>query len=162
MNEDKYIRISIAEQSLRLFESEQELACYCVSTAKNGPGEQNGSECTPRGRHRIAAKIGAGEAINTVFVARQPTGEIYSPALALEHPGRDWILTRILWLAGCEPGRNEGGAVDTFSRYIYLHGTPDTVELGAPGSRGCVRMRNAEIVALFDAVAVGTTVEIVD
>ncbi len=134
---------------------------YTVSTAANGPGERRGSHCTPRGRHVVRAKIGAGAAPNSVFVGRRPTGEVWSPDLAAQHPGRDWILTRILWLSGCERGFNRLGEVDTMRRYIYIHGSPDTVPMGVPGSIGCVRMRNADIVELFDLVPAGTLVDIV-
>jgi lipoprotein-anchoring transpeptidase ErfK/SrfK len=125
---------------------------YAVSTAKNGVGEQNGSFCTPRGRHLVRAKIGAGQPLNTVFVRRRPTGEVWTPGLHAKHPGRDWMLTRILWLSGCEVGKNRLGNVDTMRRYIYIHGSPDTTEMGKPGSIGCVRMRNRDIVELFDRV----------
>jgi lipoprotein-anchoring transpeptidase ErfK/SrfK len=155
------IAISIAEQSLTLADAAgRVLRRFCVSTAANGPGERSGSFCTPRGRHVIRAKIGAGAAFNTVFVGRRPTGEIWSGALAEQFPQRDWILTRILWLCGREPGFNRFGDVDTMRRYIYLHGSPDTVAMGMPGSIGCVRMRNYEIVDLFDLVPAGTPVDI--
>jgi L,D-transpeptidase YbiS len=131
-----------------------------VSTSRNGTGQERGSYQTPLGRHQIRAKIGRGAAWNTVFVGRRPTGEIWSPDLAELHPKRDWILTRILWLSGLEPGKNRFGHVDTMRRYIYLHGSPDTVEMGEPGSIGCVRMRNSDIVTLFDLVPAGTTVDI--
>lgn len=133
---------------------------YLVSTASKGLGEQQGSNCTPRGRHIVRAKIGGGLPVNTVFRARRPTGEIYSEQLAAAHPGRDWILTRIMWLSGCEPGFNRLGEVDTMRRYIYIHGCPDSAEMGVPKSIGCVRMRNAELIELFDLVPVGTAVEI--
>jgi lipoprotein-anchoring transpeptidase ErfK/SrfK len=133
---------------------------YSISSAKNGVGERNGSFCTPRGRHIIRAKIGAGQPFNTVFVERRPTGEVYSPELARNSPGRDWILTRILWLSGCERGYNRMGKVDTMRRAIYIHGSPDTADMGKPGSRGCVRMHNRDIVELFELVPVGTAVEI--
>ena len=153
------IDIDLATQRLRLLLGDRVLRQFSVSTARNGAGEQEGSECTPRGLHHIAARIGAGMPENTVFVGRRPTGETWSPAFAATQPAtRDWILTRILWLAGNEPGFNQGGDLDTYSRYIYLHGTPDTVTLGVPGSRGCVRMRNADIIELFDSVAVGCPV----
>jgi lipoprotein-anchoring transpeptidase ErfK/SrfK len=156
------IRISIPRQTLQLFGDDgAELARYAVSTAKNGAGEVRGSYCTPRGRHIIRAKIGAGAPANTVFVRRRPTGEVWSPELAAQHPARDWILTRILWLSGCEVGCNRLGEVDTMRRYVYLHGSPDTVAMGQPGSIGCVRMRNAEIIELFDRVPVYTPVLIV-
>jgi lipoprotein-anchoring transpeptidase ErfK/SrfK len=133
-----------------------------VSTGAAGLGEQMGSYQTPRGRHRIRAKIGAGAPLGAVFVGRRWTGEIYSEQLAAAHPGRDWILTRILWLCGCEVGRNRLGTVDTQRRYIYIHGTPDSTELGVPGSKGCVRMRNADLLRLFDLTPAGTPVDMVE
>ena len=133
---------------------------YRISSAKNGVGELNGSFCTPRGRHIIRAKIGAGQPLNAVFIERRPTGEVYSPELAGRSPGRDWILTRILWLSGCEPGYNRLGKVDTLRRAIYIHGSPDTAEMGKPGSHGCIRMRNQDIVELFDLVPVRAQVRI--
>lgn len=155
------IRISIPEQTLTLFDpGGRAVREYVVSTSRKGPGEQWGSFCTPRGRHTIRAKIGAGAPVNTVFVGRRPTGEIYTSALGERFPDRDWILTRILWLSGCEPGFNRLGSVDTMRRYIYIHGSPDAFEMGRPGSIGCVRMRNGEIVELFDRVAHGTPVDI--
>jgi L,D-transpeptidase YbiS len=135
---------------------------YSVSTASNGAGELSGSHCTPRGRHVVRAKIGAGAASNTVFRGRRPTGEIWTPQLAEQFPDRDWMLTRILWLSGKEPGRNRLGNVDTMRRYIYLHGSPDTAPMGRPGSIGCVRMRNRDIIELFDLVPPYTPVDIVE
>jgi lipoprotein-anchoring transpeptidase ErfK/SrfK len=154
------IEIDIKNQELLLREGEKVLKTYSVSTAKKGAGEKNGSFCTPRGRHIVRAKIGAGQPANTVFVRRRPTGEIWSPELHAKYPGRDWMLTRILWLSGCEPGRNRLGDVDTMRRYIYLHGSPDSAEMGKPGSIGCVRMRNRDIIELFDLVPPYTPVEI--
>ncbi len=133
---------------------------YEVSTSKNGLGEKNGSFCTPRGRHLVRAKIGAGQPLNAVFVRRRPTGEIWSPTLHAAYPGRDWILTRILWLSGCERGRNRMGDVDTMRRYIYIHGSHELAEMGKPGSIGCVRMRGPDIIELFDLVPPYTPVEI--
>jgi lipoprotein-anchoring transpeptidase ErfK/SrfK len=156
-----HITISIPDQTLQLLDATHGLiGQYPVSTAANGVGEQRGSYCTPRGRHLIRAKIGAGATANTVFVRRRPTGEIWTPELAAEVPERDWILTRILWLSGCEPGFNRHGNVDTMRRFIYIHGTPDSIELGTPGSIGCVRMRNHDIIDLFDRVPPYTEVEI--
>ena len=155
------IRVSIPAQTLTLADDAGgPLRSYAVSTASNGAGERRGSHCTPRGRHVVRAKIGAGAPANTVFVGRRPTGELWSPELAEQHPGRDWILTRILWLSGCEPGFNRLGEVDTMRRYIYIHGSPDAVPMGVPGSIGCVRMRNADIIELFDLVPARTPVEI--
>lgn len=155
------IDINIGLQRLDLLDNNGKLLKrYSISSAKNGVGELNGSFCTPRGRHIIRARIGAGQPFNTVFVERRPTGEVYSPELARNCPGRDWILTRILWLSGCERGYNRMGHVDTMRRAIYIHGSPDTADMGKPGSRGCVRMHNRDIVELFDLVPVGTEVEI--
>ena len=154
------IRIDLAQQRLDLYEADALLRSYPVSTARNGPGEEYGSECTPRGAHVIDEKIGAGAPHGSVFVARAPTGEICDPATFRANPARDWILTRILWLAGLEPGRNLGANVDTRSRHIYIHGCPDPVDLGTPGSHGCIRMRNADVMDLFERVEVGTRVEI--
>ena len=158
----KTIDINIADQTLMLKSASKVLKRYRISTAKNGPGEKLGSECTPRGQHRIAEKIGAGCAVNTIFVERKPTGEIYTPALRQQFPNRDWIITRILWLDGCEPGHNQGGDVDTYERCIYIHGAPDDVPMGRPGSRGCIRMRNADLLELFDEAEVGMAVSILD
>lgn len=133
---------------------------YPVSTALKGPGELSGSHCTPRGLHRIAEKIGAGAPLYSVFKSRQPTGEIWTPELDARYPDRDWILTRILWLAGQEPGRNQGGQVDTHDRYIYIHGTSEEHRLGTPVSHGCIRMSNSDVLDLFDRVAIGTAVRI--
>lgn len=133
---------------------------YSVSTAKNGPGEKNGSFCTPRGRHIVRAKIGAGQSLGAVFVRRRPTGEVWTPQLHEKYPGRDWMLTRILWLSGCEPGFNRLGDVDTMRRYIYIHGSPDAAEMGKPGSIGCIRMRNRDVTELFELVAPYTPAEI--
>lgn len=141
------IEIDAARQEL-LFEGRR----YSISTSRNGLGEENGSFCTPRGRHIVRAKIGAGQPLNTVFVRRRPTGEIWTPALHAAYPGRDWILTRILWLSGCEPGFNRMGDVDTMRRYIYIHGSPALAEMGRPGSIGCIRMRGGDILELFDRV----------
>lgn len=157
-----YIEISLREQRLWLREGERTLASYFCSTSRNGPGEIQDSECTPRGWHAVEEKIGADCAPGTVFVTRRPTGEIYTTELRACSPGRDWILTRILWLTGLEPGRNQGGNVDSRNRYIYIHGAPDDDPMGIPGSRGCVRMRNSDIVELFERVSVGTRVYIRD
>lgn len=157
------IDIRIATQQLILRDDAGAIACiYDVSTASRGAGEQSGSNQTPRGRHLIRAKIGAGAAANTVFVGRRPTSETWTPTLAAQFPGRDWILTRILWLSGRQRGFNRLGAVDTMRRFIYIHGSPDTVPMGTPGSIGCVRMRNADMIDLFDRVPVYTPVTIDD
>lgn len=157
------ITISLPAQSLIVRDEQGRcLQRYAVSTAKNGAGEKNGSYCTPRGRHIIRAKVGAGMTANTVFVRRRPTGEIWTPELSAQFPQRDWILTRILWLSGQRVGFNRLGDVDTMRRYVYLHGSPDTVAMGTPGSIGCVRMRNSDIIELFDMIPAFTRVDIDD
>lgn len=154
------IAIDLAAQSLALTDRSGAVVRYPVSTSKYGAGEQQGSFRTPRGRHEVRAKIGGGCPVGTVFVGRRPTGEVWSEALARAHPDRDWILTRILWLSGLEPGVNRFGDVDTMRRYIYIHGMPNTEPCGEPGSIGCIRMRNDDILELFDRVDVGTVVHI--
>lgn len=156
------ILVHLDTQTLELRDGDRVVATYPVSTGSNGPGEERDSGCTPRGRHRVRLRIGDGCPANTVFVGRRPTGEIYSADLAAAEPDRDWILTRILWLTGAEPRRNRGGCVDTLHRYIYIHGCPDAAPLGEPLSHGCIRMRNADLIALFDAVRAGTVVDIVE
>jgi lipoprotein-anchoring transpeptidase ErfK/SrfK len=155
------IEISISAQMLTLFDDFGGVkARYVISTAANGVGCEKDTGCTPLGEHIVRAKIGAGAPLNTVFVGRRPTGEILSPELAAQYPQRDWILTRILWLSGTEVGKNRLGNVDSMQRYIYIHGTPDSEPMGQPCSHGCVRMRNQDVIELFDLVDVGTPVVI--
>ena len=156
------ILIQIASQTLELYQGRELLRRYPVSTGANGAGERNGSGCTPRGRHQVRIRIGGGCPAGTVFRGRRPTGEIYDSALAAQFPDRDWILTRILWLTGREPGLNRGGCVDTLRRFIYIHGCPETEPMGVPCSHGCVRMRDRDLIELFDLVSAGTPVDIVD
>lgn len=151
-----YIDLSL--QQLALLNGSEVIVTYSISSGKNGIGEKKGSGQTPRGWHKIRAKIGTNALLNTVFVGRRPTGEYYSPELAKQFPERDWILTRILWLSGLEKGKNRLGEVDTMQRYIYIHGSPDTAIMGVPGSKGCIRMHNHDIVELFNKVNVGTKV----
>lgn len=158
-----HINISIKDQTLTLLSPDgKQLAQFPVSTAVNGVGCEKDSGCTPLGQHVIRAKIGEGAPVDTVFIARRQTGEICTPALMEEHPNRDWILTRILWLSGQEVGFNRLGNVDTMQRYIYIHGTPDNVDINVIGSHGCVRMHNGDLIILFDLVSVGTAVQIND
>jgi L,D-transpeptidase YbiS len=150
------IEIDISEQLLQLFLNEKLVHEYLISSGKNGVGEEAGSGKTPTGWHYIRAKIGADCPINTVFIGRRPTGEIYTPELGQANPQRDWILTRIMWLSGLEKGKNRLGHVDSMRRYIYLHGTPDEEAMGKAASKGCIRMRNKDIVELFATVPVST------
>lgn len=155
------ITINIKSQTLDLYDDQGSLLqSYAISSALKGAGQVKGSFCTPLGRHIVRAKIGAGQPENTVFVGRRPTGEVYTPALGTAFPGRDWMLTRILWLSGCEVGHNRLGDVDTMRRYIYVHGSPDAVPMGVPGSIGCIRMHNRDVMTLFDQVSPGTPVKI--
>ena len=159
-----HIDVSLAAQQLSLYQTSDEgdilLHQFPISTARNGAGESDGSFCTPRGAHRIAEKIGEGAALFAVFKGRVATGETWTPQLDAEEPGRDWILSRILWLDGLEAGKNQGGNVDSHARYIYIHGTNEEDKIGTPVSHGCIRMRNADVVTLFDQVAVDTHVNI--
>lgn len=154
----KEIRICIATQRLFLLENQRLIQRFVISTAKNGAGEEKGSEKTPRGHHFIRAKIGGNAPAGAVFVGRRFTGEIYNAKLALENPNRDWILSRILWLCGREIGKNRLGNVDTFARYIYIHGAPDDSTFGVAQSHGCIRMKNADVINLFEKVEIGTPV----
>lgn len=156
--DDLYLEVDIGQQQMRVWQDQQLIRHYIISTAANGPGEENGSGCTPRGWHQVRAMIGGGQPLNSVYVARRPTGEIYSPALRTGNPERDWILTRILWLSGLEKGINRMGNVDTMKRYIYIHGAPEDATFGEPVSHGCVRMKNDDIMELFDMVSPGTRV----
>ena len=157
------INISLSAQTADLFEDDEKFVKrYPVSTSKYGAGERNGSFCTPRGKHIIRAKIGAGQPQNAVFVERRPTGDLYTNELAEKFPDRDWILTRILWLSGCEVGFNRLGDVDTMRRFIYIHGSPDNVAMGKPGSIGCIRMHNKDLLDLFERVEAGDEVFIAD
>ncbi len=153
------IEVDVASQTLIVNDrGGQTVLQTRVATARNGVGEVRGSECTPRGRHYIRAKVGAGLPANAVLVSRRATGETYSPQLRTLYPGRDWILTRILWLCGLDVGKNRRGNVDTMRRYIYIHGCPDEDPMGVPSSRGCIKMRNADIMRLFDLVPAGTPI----
>ena len=153
------IVVSLSEQRLECSIRNERLS-YSVSTATNGSGQKRDSGCTPLGQHQIVEKIGYGVPVDTVFIGREATGELYSENLASESPGRDWILTRIIWLTGIEDGYNKGGLIDTKSRFIYIHGSPDSTPMGAAGSAGCIRMRNDDVIEVFDLVMVGTKVTI--
>lgn len=152
------IIVSLKTQALLLVDEGRVLKQWMVSTALNGPGQESGSHCTPLGRHIIRAKIGGGCPANTVFVGRRPTGEVFSTELEEKYPRRDWILTRILWLSGVERGFNRLGSCDSMRRFIYIHGCPDSCPMGIPLSHGCIRMRNQDLIDLFDAVPVYTPV----
>lgn len=154
------IEVDLKAQLLTLAEDERTISRFPISTALNGAGEERGSGCTPRGLHVIRIKIGDGLPLHTVFKGRRPTGEIYNETLAAKYPERDWILTRILWLSGKQRGVNRGGLKDTLRRFIYIHGCPDSEPIGEPRSHGCIRMRNGDVIELFEQVEPGTEVEI--
>lgn len=158
MKPENYLDIDLDQQHCALISADKAVWSAPVSTALNGAGEQTGTNCTPRGWHTIRAKIGDGQPLNTVFKGRRPTGEIFSPALDKQYPGRDWILTRILWLSGLEPGFNRLGSVDTMRRFIYIHGCPDREPMGEPRSHGCIRMYNHDLLALYERVHTGLPV----
>lgn len=153
-----FINISARLQQMQVLVNESPHKIYPISTALLGLGEQQGSYQTPRGKHVIRAKIGDGLPIHSVFTRRRPTGEIYSKELALAFPERDWILTRILWLSGLEQGKNRLGTCDSMRRFIYIHGTHEEASIGVPKSRGCIRMRNQDIIELFQIVSPGSQV----
>ncbi|OOZ39653.1 L,D-transpeptidase [Solemya elarraichensis gill symbiont] len=159
---ERGIHIDIGKQELMLVVLDEIVETFSISTALNGPGEQEGSECTPRGMHAVRLKIGDGCPLNTVFVGRRRTGEIYTPELGEADPQRDWILTRIIWLTGTEQGFNRGGQCDSLRRFIYIHGTPDSEPMGKPCSHGCIRMRNSDLVKLFELVDNGMPVLITE
>lgn len=140
------IVIRIKEQTLEHRRATGVRMHYPVSTATKGSGNLHGSLQTPLGRHRIAARIGAGLPEETIFKARRPV-DAYDASI--HHPDGDWILSRILWLEGEQTGVNRRGRVDTRSRFIYIHGTHREDLIGRPASHGCIRMRKRDIVDLF-------------
>jgi len=146
------LHINLSQQLLSTVEDGTLLKGYSISSALNGVGQQQGSGQTPIGHHYIRAKIGHGAKINSVFIGRRATGEIYTSHLAAKFPKRDWILSRILWLCGTEEGLNRFGLVDSMARYIYIHGTPDSEPMGVPKSHGCIRMRNTDMLEIFNWV----------
>jgi len=156
--EQALIHVNLPQQLMTCRYQNEELATFLISSGKNGPGEQQNSGCTPRGWHYISDIIGRDQPMNSVFVARVFTGEIYSHSLAQQYPDRDWILSRIIRLKGMEAGRNQGTGVDSFMRYIYIHGTPDSEHLGVPKSHGCIRMHNLDVMKLADWIKVGVKV----
>lgn len=159
---NKQVIVNIATQELTVLESDKPLFKCPASTAANGPGNKLGSYCTPLGKHVIRAKIGAGLPIGAVLKGRRWTGEICDADSYRQDPDRDWILTRVLWLSGCQPGYNRFGDVDTMKRYVYIHGTPDAVDLTKPKSRGCVRVANQDVLKLFDMLPPATPVVITE
>ncbi len=154
--------VYVGDQKMVVYDHEKIIRKFDISTSSLGVGQEFGSFKTPLGKHIIRARIGDGKPINAVFVSRRFTGEIYSPELATKYPDRDWILTRILWLSGLERGLNRLGSVDTMRRYVYIHGTPDSEQMGVVGSRGCVRINNKDMLELFPLTYVGMRVDILE
>ncbi len=157
---ERHLEIDLCRQVLWIVDGGIRTCSYRVSTSRFGAGELAGSECTPRGAHVIRARIGHGLPAGACLVGRRFTGEVWSPELALSAPHRDWILSRVIWLSGCEPGHNRLGLLDTMRRYIYIHGTPDSEPMGVPCSHGCIRMGNSDVIELFDRVVAGMRVEL--
>jgi lipoprotein-anchoring transpeptidase ErfK/SrfK len=150
---DHHIIVSVADQAMNVYFRDQLIGRYPVSTSQFGVGDNPGTCATPLGHLAVAKKVGEGAPPGMVFKDRVPTGEILAP----NAPGRDPIVTRILWLKGLEP-QNQ----NAFGRYIYIHGTPVENQIGKPASYGCIRMRSQDIVQVFATVGVGTKVDIVE
>lgn len=153
VDDQHLVEISVPEQRMAVYRDGIRIREYPVSTSKYGLGDEKGSNRTPLGDLRIAKKIGRDAPAGTVFKSRKPTGEVLAP----DAPGRDPIVTRILWLKGQEP-RN----ANAYKRYIYIHGTPEERTIGTPASYGCVRMKSADIIDLFEIVGNGARVRIAD
>lgn len=153
------ININVTQQQLRLLDEDDNLLKqYPVSTSKYGAGSENGSEKTPLGLHRVKDKLGGAMPVNEVYIGRVPQGDLEECQQRGVNLPDDVIMSRIMWLEGMEPGRNQGGYVDTYQRFIYIHGTNHEDSIGTPASIGCIRMRNDDVVDLFRQVEVGSEV----
>ncbi len=162
------LTVSVARQRMSLFEKSRRVLQearfpeyefnrqFIVSTSRFGIGQVINSNQTPLGLHRIARKVGGGHPVGTIFRARQPVG------LTWQGQPEGTIVHRILWLEGLEPGLNRGGDVDTFRRYVYIHGFGDELTLGRPQSHGCVHVSAADLVPLYEKLPIGTLVWIAD
>ena len=155
-----YAVVAIEAQRLYLMQDGRLLKAYPVSTSAFGPGAQEGSNQTPLGLHQIKQKIGENEPEGMIFKARKPTGRMANIIAEPRDVPEDDVTTRIMWLDGMEPGVNQGGKVDSYKRYIYIHGTPEEGLIGRPASHGCVRMLNADVVDVFNKLPEGTLVYI--
>jgi hypothetical protein len=153
--------VSIAQQLLGFYRNEVLVQAYVISTSLRPPSNRKDSRGTPRGLHEVAERIGAGALPGTVFKGRVNLGQHFNE-LSVEENTQNLITSRILWLRGREPGVNAGGAVDSYERYIYMHGTNHEEKLGTPFSGGCIEMRNLEIIALFEEIRVGDLIWIED
>lgn len=158
---DTIVLVNIAQQQLLVVSNNNILKTYTVSTAKAGTGAEKNSNKTPLGIHRIKNKIGHNAPLGTIFFARKASGQIAKIYTDTTDTPKDYVTTRILWLDGLEPDKNKGGNIDSYERYIYIHGTHEEGLLGKPMSMGCIRMKNADVIALFNMVKEGTLVAIV-
>ena len=159
MSQISHIIVKVSQQKLYCCDDEEKVLFeYPVSTSSFGMGNKNGSFMTPLGEHSIAQKIGADCAINEVFIGRVPQGELEALQAAGKTLPEDIITSRILWLEGKEPGVNNGEGIDSYQRYIYIHGTSEEKKIGLPASHGCIRMRNQDVIDLFDQVDEGCRV----
>src|ERR1700720_2503169 len=150
--DDHRILVSVADQRLALYHKEKLLGRYPISTSRFGLGDRPGSRATPLGKMEVAKMIGDGAPLGAVFKSRRRTGEVLRP----DAPGRDPIVTRIIWLKGLEPQNR-----NAFARCIYIHGTPEERNVGHPASFGCVRMRSVDLLTVFNAIGVGAAVDII-
>jgi hypothetical protein len=157
---DRLLHVSISAQTLHLYDKGSEPIAYRVSTSSRPPSNQKDSLGTPRGLHEIAERVGSGQPPGTVFKGRIPTGHHFTE-LSAEENERNLITTRILWLRGLEPGYNSGGNVDSYARYIYIHGTNHEERIGGPASGGCVQLTNLNMLTLFECTRVGDWVNVV-
>ena len=156
---ERLLAVRISTATLQFFRQGELVRSYVISTSKRPPSNIKNSLGTPRGLHEIAERIGAGQPPGMVFKARQPTGKL---SAEWPTPEDNLITSRILWLDGLEPGLNKGGSVDSHDRFIYIHGTANERSVGTPTSMGCIRMCNADVIKLYDAVPVGALVVILD
>lgn len=152
--------VSVERQRLYHINNGKLVGEHPIATASNGLGSQRDSYRTPTGLHRIARKIGSDVPPFGILKDRIFTGELADPDFA--GVDKDWITSRVLWLEGLEPGHNKGGDVDSYERFIYIHGTANERSIGTPSSRGCIRMLNADVIALYDKVPEGTLVVVLD
>jgi lipoprotein-anchoring transpeptidase ErfK/SrfK len=155
-----WMKVSVSQQKLFLMNKLDTLRSYDISTSKYGLGSESGSHKTPLGLHRVVEKYGDSAPEGTIFKSRINTGRIAEIEMRPQTTKLDYVTTRILWLDGMEPGKNKGGNVDSYHRYIYIHGTHEEGLIGRPASKGCIRMRNNEVIELHELVPIGTTIRI--
>lgn len=152
------LQVSVAKQQMTLYELGRPVQTFRISTSMVGTGSRMGSIRTPLGRHRICRMVGDGLVAGAVLRGAKPTGEVAQIFIDTTNVEDDLVTTRILWLEGLEPGRNRGGLVDSYHRYIYIHGTPEEGLIGQPASHGCLRMYNRDVIALYNRIRLGSLV----